>query len=213
MIMRAIAILLLIFLPAAARAVVVDRIAAIIDREVITVSELDQMIELRLIPRASGEEEFAYRRRILDAMIAQTLHFREVERFGAEDVPADSVESRIRQAGERFASQEEFDATVLRLEMTPEGVRTLAKRQLQVESYIEAHFSSLIFVSIDEIEKYYADTWLPQRLSRGLASVPLSEVREEIRSLLKAERLQREITGWTEQLRSRANIDFYTTSL
>jgi len=212
-IMRAKAILLLLFLPSTISAVVVDRIAAIIDREVITVSELEQTIALRIIPSAPKEDEDTYRRRVLDTMIAQTLHFREVERFGAEDVSADSVESRVREASGRFSSEAEFESTVARLELTPEAVRTLIKRQLQVESYIEERFSPLIFVSIEEIELYYRNTWQPQRVARKLANIPLAEAREEIRSLLKAERLQREINGWTEQLRSRANVDFYTTSL
>lgn len=199
--------------PLGAEGVVLDRIAAIVDREVITVSELDQMVLLGLLPRKSGESESEYRRRILDAMVAQTLHFREVERFGAEDVPADAIESRLRQVIERFDSEEEYRATLARLELSEETVRTLLKRQLQVEAYIEERFSPLIFISLEEIERYYRETWLPQRRERGLSAVPLSEAREEIRALLRLERLQREISGWTEQLRSRANVDIYTTTL
>ena len=206
------ALVLILFIAFPVSGVVVDRIAAIIDREVITVSELDQMIALRIAPRASGEDESDYRRRILDLMIAQTLHFREVERFGAEDIPVDSIESRLQETIGRFDSPEEFEATLARLELSRDAVRTLIKRQLQVEGYIEERFSPLIFVSLDEIERYYREQWLPQRVARGLARTPLSEAQEEIRTLLKSERLEREISGWTEQLRSRANVDIYTTS-
>jgi len=64
-------------------------------------------------------------------------------------------------------------------------------------------------VSLAQIEDYYTSVWAPQRRARGLDVPPLCEVREEIRRLLKAERLDEEIKKWTEQLRSRVNVDIY----
>jgi hypothetical protein len=202
-----------LFLALPGRSVVLDRIAAIVDREVITVTEIDQLQTLRIIPRGANEDEPTYRRRLLDAMIAQSLRFREVERFGAIDVSADSIEARLGEVIGRFASEDEFEEALLRAEVTRDEVRTIIKRQLQVEAYIEERFSPLIFVSLEEIDQYYRSTWVPQRTSRNLPVRPVAESQEEIRTLLKSERLEREITGWTEQLRSRANVDVYTTEV
>lgn len=196
-----------------AAAVVLDRIAAIVDREVITVSEIDQVQVLRLIPRLAGESESAYRRRLLDAMIAQSLRFREVGRFGAVDVSADAIEARLLEVIERFESEAAFENALLVAEMTRDEVRTMIKRQLQVESYIEERFSPLIFVSLEEIEQYYRSVWVPQRRLRNLPVRPLVESQDEIRTLLKSERLEREVSGWTDQLRSRSNVDIYTTEI
>lgn len=187
-----------------------DRIAAIVDREVITLSELSQVVALHFFARNAREDEDTYRRRLLDAMIAQALRFRDVERFGAQDVSRDAVESRLRQIVERFEDQASFDRALTNQELTTDELRALIKRQLQVEAYVEERFSPLIFVSLDEIEKYYRETWSQQRRARGLAVPPVSEAREEIRDLLRAERLETEIGKWTEQLRTRANVDFYT---
>ena len=68
----------------------------------------------------------------------------------------------------------------------------------------------MIFVSTDEIEAYYRVTWSQQRGQRGLPVPQLSEVQDEIRTLLKSTRLQQEVDKWTTQLRSRANVDVYT---
>lgn len=198
---------LLFALPAAAE--VIDRIAALVERQVITRSEVDQVVGLRIFARNADESEDAYRRRVLDAMIAQTLRYRDVERFGAEDVPADSIEARLREVKQRFPSETAFAAALREVQLTEDEVRTIIKRQLQVEAYIEERFSPLIFVSLDEIERYYSETWGPQRRERGLPLLPLGEVREEIRTLLKAERLQQEIDRWTAQLRATANVDVY----
>jgi hypothetical protein len=193
----------------AARGAVVDRIAAVVDRQVLTVSEVSQMVQLRFFPRPAGQSDDDYRRDILDSLIAQALRFRDVERFGAEDIPKDSIEARVQEMTRRFPSPADFGAAVVRAELTPDEVRALVKRQLQVEAYIQERFSPLIYIANDDIDTYYRGPWSAQRRERGLAIPPLAQVREEIRSLLKSTRLQEEIEKWTAQLRARANVDVY----
>jgi len=208
MISRRLSILLLVIaLPAPAG--VVDRVAAVVDRQVITVSEVNQMVELRFFPRNAGESEDDYRHRVLEALIAQALRFRDVERFGAEEIPKDSIEARVTEIAKRFPTPADLDAALARVELTPDELRTLIKRQLQVEEYVQERFAPLVFISNDEIDAYYRGTWSQQRRERGLAVPPLAEVREEIRALLRASRLQEEIEKWTTQLRERANVDIY----
>src|SRR5438445_5398868 len=78
-------------------AATIDRIAALVDRQVLTVSEISQMAQIRFFPRTAGQSEDDYRRMILDDLIAQSLRFRDVQRFGAEDVSKDSIEARLLQ--------------------------------------------------------------------------------------------------------------------
>ena len=199
---------LLMLVAVSASAVTIDRIAAVIDRQVLTVSEINQMVETRFFARTKGSDD-EYRRDILDRLIAQALRFRDVERFGAQDMPADSIEARVQEIRARFASEAEFTAALARAELTLDELRALAKRQLQVEAYIQERFAPLIFVSTEEIETYYAGPWTTQRRERGLPVAPLNDVREEIRTVLRASRLQEEIEKWTAQLRARANVDVY----
>ena len=189
-------------------ATTIDRIAAVVDRQVITVSEVSQMVELKVFPRtgASTDDE---RHDALEALIAQALRYRDVERFGAQDIPKDSIESRVQDIVKRFASPASFDAALQHAELTPEEFRAIVKRELQVEAYVQERFAPLVFVSNDEIQNYYNTTWSQQRRARGLAVPPLADVREEIRALLKSSRLQEEIDKWTTELRARANVDIY----
>ena len=190
-------------------AVTVDRVAAVIDRQVITVSEVSQMVETRFFPRAVRLSDDDYRRAVLDNLIAQALRYRDVERFGAQDISRDSIEARLKEIQARFASEAEFAATLARAELTPDELRVLIKRQLQVEAYIQERFAPLVFIPNEEIDAYYNGPWSRQRQERGLAIPPLNEVREEIRTLLRTDRLQKEIEQWTAQLRLRANVDVY----
>jgi peptidyl-prolyl cis-trans isomerase SurA len=191
------------------RAALVDRIAALVDQQVITLSEVSQLAEIRFFPHQAGQNEDDYRHSILESLIAQALRYRDVERFGAEDIPKDSIEARLLDIQKRFASPAEFTAAMQRAELTLDEVRALVKRQLQVEAYIQERFAPMIFISNDEIATYYRGAWSQQRRQRGLTIPPLTEVSEEIRTLLKSTRLQEEIEKWTTQLRARANVDVY----
>ena len=206
--MRRLFIVLLLAFPASA--VTVDRIAAVVDRQVLTVSEITQMVEIRFFPRLAKSDD-EYRREVLDALIAQALRYRDVERFGAEDIPRDTIEARIEDIKRRFPSEAEFNAALARAELTVDELQALAKRQLQVEAYIQERFAPLVFVSAEDIEEYYRGPWSKQRRERSLPIPPLDEVREEIRDAVRAERLQGEIEKWTAQLRERANVDVYAS--
>jgi hypothetical protein len=195
--------------PAAARGEIIDRVAAVVEGQVITLSEVNQIVEVRLIARRDGESEPDYRRRVLDALVAHILRYRNVERFGAPDVSANAIESRLREIVARFPSEEDFAATLVRIEMSLDEVRNLIKRQLQVAAHVDERLATSIFVSLAEIEEYYRNIWAPQRRSRGLPVPPLGEVREEIRTLIRASQLDDEIENWTAQLRSSANVDIY----
>jgi peptidyl-prolyl cis-trans isomerase SurA len=201
--------LLALFLALPAHAVTIDRIAAVIDQQVLTVSEINQMAVVRFFPRAAGRSDDEYRRDILDALIAQGLRNRDVERFGAQDIPKDSIESRLIEIQRRFASPAEFASALARAELTLDELRALIKRQLQVEAYIQERFAPMIFVANDDIAAYYNGTWRQERIAHGLTIPPLNDVREEIRTLIRSRQLDKEVETWTTQLRARANVDIY----
>ena len=206
--MRTLLMILVALVALPATAVTIDRIAAVVDRQVLTVSEIGQMVEIRFFPRTAESEE-EHRREVLDALIAQMLRHRDVVRFGAQDIPRDTIEARLLEIQRRFASEEAFLEAVARAELTLDEVRALVKRQLQVEAYIQERFAPLVFVSAEDIEQYYRGPWTRQRRERGLPVPPLAAVRDEVRLAVRASRLGEEIERWTAQLRARANVDVY----
>ena len=167
------------------------------------------MAEVRFVPRVAGRSDDDYHHDILEALIAQALRYRDVERFGAQDIPKDSIEARLVEIRNRFLPPASLDAALVRAELTLDDLRALIKRQLQVEAYIQERFAPLIFVANDDIAAYYNGPWRQQRVARGLAIPPLNDVREEIRTLIRSRQLEQQIETWTTQLRARANVDVY----
>jgi peptidyl-prolyl cis-trans isomerase SurA len=204
-------LILLVVIPLAlpAEGEIIDRIAAIVEDEAVTTSEISQFRILRIYQQRPDESDEAYDRRILDSMIAQMLRYRDVVRFGGAEVSAAEIESRIQRIVVRFPSEEAFRAALETAEVPMDRLQAIVSRQIQVEAYIEEKFSPTIFVSLEEIERYYRDVWVEERLARDLPLLSLSVVREEIRARLKGEQLEGEISRWTQELRERANVDIY----
>jgi hypothetical protein len=186
-----------------------DRILAVVDEDPILVSDLDRVIGLGLAKPLAEEEDTTFRRRVLDDLIDQRLRFREVERFGFEVLPLDLMEEQARAIAGRFASPEAFRDKLRELGLTREGLHQLLARQLLVLTYVEERLGPRIFVSLEDIQRYYRETLGPRLRREGATVPPLEEVREQIRVVLKEQRLNDEIERWTTDLHSAANIQMF----
>ena len=191
--------------PAAGLALV-DRVVAVIDEDPILASDVDRIVALRLVERAPGEGDGAYRRRVLGQMIEDRLRFHEIDRFGFQQVPVDEIERQVEQIRRRFADPAELDRQLAALGMTVESLRQLVTRQLLVLNYVEERLGPRVFVSPEHIQEYYDQVLAPEAARHGQAAPPLDEVREQIRAVLREQRLNQEIERWTEELRREADI-------
>jgi len=192
-----------------ATAEIIDRIAAVVEGQVITTGDVERLIRANLMPRREEESDADYRRRVLNTAIDFLLERRDAERFGLKDVHPADVDARIDRLARADGSREQMFARLTAAGMDETNLRQIIRQRLQIEAYIEERFAPLIFISLDEIERYYRETWSKQRQDEGQPVPPLAEVREQLRELLRAEGLEQEVHRWTERLRSRANVDVY----
>lgn len=202
-------ILVVGFAAAGARAEIIDRIAAVVEGQVLTASTVEQLASTNLVPRLEGETPEAYRRRVLSLAIDFILQRRDAERFGLRDVRPEDIDARVDRLALAGESREAMMARFHEAGMTEEDLRTIIRQRLQIEAYIEERFAPLIFVPLEEIESYYGGAWSQRRREQGEPIPPLADVREELREALRAERLAAEVRRWSEQLRNRANVDIY----
>ena len=93
----------------------------------------------------------------------------------------------------------------------PRHVNRNGPTEIEEESalltYVEERLGSRVFVSLDDIRQYYTATFEPAMKARGRTAPPLPEVREQIRAVLREQRLNEEIDRWTDELRIEADID------
>lgn len=186
-----------------------DRIAAVVDEDPILASDIDRSIVLGLVSREEGEGEESYRRRVLEALIDQRVRFHEVTRFGIEQVPVHEIEKQVEMIRSRFASDEQFSRQLEAVGLDLATLRQLVARQLRVWIYFEEFLGPRIFVSLEDVRAYYDETLVPELEARGRTAPPIEKVREEIRAVLKEQRLNAAIAARTDELRRQADIVNY----
>jgi len=186
-----------------------DRILAVVDEDPILNSDLDRVIALGLKQRNPNEDEVAFRRRVLNDLIAERLRFHEIDRFGFEQVPVDQIDSHVAEIRAHFKDDATFQKTLKEHAMTAKDLRQLVARQLMVLAYVDEQLGPRVFVSLDDINTYYRTVLTPEMQKRRQAVPPVDEVRDQIRTVLREQRLNDAITKWTEELRRKADIQVY----
>lgn len=186
-----------------------DRVMAVVDEDPVLASEVERAVALGLARRNPGEDDVRFRRRILDDLVEQRLRFHEIDRYGFEQVPVDLIEKNVADIRARFPSDEAFRKTLRDLGLTQQALRQLVARQLMVLTHVEEQLGPRVFVSLDDITQYYRTTFTREMQRQKAPVPPLDDVREQIRTVLKEQRLNQELDSWTEELRRKADIHVY----
>jgi parvulin-like peptidyl-prolyl isomerase len=187
----------------------VDRIVAVVDEDPILESDLDRAIGLGLVEAGAEESEESFRRRVLNQVIEEKLRFHEIDRFGFSEISLSDVDRAYGEIKSRFRDEDAFAESLDALGITSDELRQLVARQLMVLTYVDERLGARVFVSVEDIQRYYEETLLPELRARGERIPDLDSVREQIRAVLKEQRLNEEITAWTEELRREADIEDY----
>lgn len=190
----------------------VDRVVAVVDEDPILDSDIERLVGLGVVTALPGETRAAERRRALDLAIEQKLRLHEVDRFGFAETPLEELDRKVEEIRSRFASEGEFRAELDRLGLDETSLRQLVARQLSVLAYVEERLGPRVFVSVDDIGRYYQEELLPElrRQGAGTSEIPtLESVRESIRAVLRERRLNEEIDRWTADLRAKADVVDY----
>jgi hypothetical protein len=95
-------------------------------------------------------------------------------------------------------------------DLTTEELGAYGEEVLLYRKIIDQRFSLTATVSLDEIETYYNQTYLPQQKERGEEAAPMMQILEEIETAVKAEKSQSLIEDWIQNMRMQAEIQLFT---
>ncbi len=143
-------------LPSVMAQEVVDRVVAVVNEDVITLSELTEMA-LSLNPTST---QTLNERELLDKMIEQKLFEQEAEKRGITVSEAE-LDASIEGVRQRYNLNDEQMADVLKKQgLTPEGFREQWRVQTLGNKLLESQLKNKIVVTDDEIRRYYERNYL-----------------------------------------------------
>ena len=186
--------LLLILFPATSPAIVADRILAVVDREVIALSDIQKYREVFLKKRDADDS--AAREEIID----QTLLLAEARKLEILPPPDDEIARVYKKLRMRFGRPETFELLKTRLALTDDEIKERIKQQLLIDKLIEQRIHFFVFVTPAEIEAYY------QEHPGEFKNQTQEAARKAIQEIRTAEKAQLKLKGYLDRLRAKANI-------
>lgn len=196
----------------AARAVVLDRIAAVVGDDVVLESEIRKLTGIGAIPRGAGESEADYRERVLSARVVDVLREQQLRKTGGIEPRREEVEARVAALEARVEKErgEPLDAILARAGATREELAAFVKRGMALESFVKERLSPGIRTTDAELRAYYDGPFREEARTKGLAALPpYEDVAEQIREVVREKKLNAEIERWTEELRAGTRVLIY----
>lgn len=181
----------------------VDRIVAIVDRDVITLSEAEQVQALGALQQGDRAEL----RDVVERQIEATLIAREVERYPDAPIEPVRVDEAIQGLRESFPADSVFNEEMSRHGLDADALRARIREQLAVNRYLERRFRALVYVTDEEVQRYYREELAPSLPPDGLP--PVEEVAEPIRRILEEREFNERVERWIAELKDRARIRRY----
>lgn len=194
--------------PAVAQGRIVDRVAAIVNDEIVTLSDIQWAIAVRGAELAADQKEREKQyEEALEEIIAEKLIQQEVSRTSITMVSDEEVERQHLEFDKKFGSHEEHEAFLKRVGMDDAEMRRIVRRQIStLQDFIDSRFKPFIIVLPDELQKYYEEVWVPKFRAEGIAPPPLSEVEEKVRANLIEDKIDEELEKWKRNAQKKANV-------
>ena len=202
--------------------VVLDRVVAVVNRQAILSSDIDEEIRLSVLDPARSGESVSTRQQALDRLISRTLIQQQIRHDDMDTAEPTQGEVNTRIAEIRrvlpecvhrnCASDEGWRTFLAANELTQEKVSAYFKNRLEILSFIEQRFRSGIHIPPQDVENYYRITLLPQ-YKTGEAAPSFDKVAPRIEEILLQQQVTAMFDDWLKNLHSQGDVEILDPSL
>lgn len=185
------------------RAEIVDRIAAIVDLEAVTASEVETelrlaaMLNREVLDLATESSDDALQRLIDRKLILQDLA---VTPFLLVQ-PAETERQLGLLREETYRGGRDFKAALAHYGLTEADCKSFIEETIAFERYVAFRFKTGLDAEPEEVESYYRDEYLPLLRERGEPEEPLESVSRAITQILLERRASRLLEERLQELR------------
>jgi len=185
---------------------IIDRIVAVVNDKVITLTDLRIVKEFGLYDKEVGESDQNLDRLILEKMIDQKL----VVQIAGEQVSAgkEELDSFLKKLAEEMGS-EKLHRRLEEFGMDWDALKGYVEERVEYQKIILQRFGQRNIVSLKDMEDYYQRVYVPSQQKKGLEPRPMMDILAEIESSIKQDKIKAQVEAWIKSLRKRADIQLH----
>jgi peptidyl-prolyl cis-trans isomerase SurA len=182
-----------------ASAELVDRVAAAVNNDVITLSELRQVLTFNaaLGGKADGRRVEA---ETLQGIINRRLLLQEAYRLKVAEVSEQDIAAEVGRLRQRLGTEASYREFLARTDLTEAQLMKLLGERLLVERFVEKKISLFARVNREDVQAYFNEHPGEFKGKR------LAEVQKQIMAVLSEQKEGQQLDQYVEELRSRAFI-------
>lgn len=185
--------------------VLVDRIVAQVNEEIITLHDVERAVALFPVQRLESESEDEFYSRILDDMVTcKVISLEYGDEFTLNEEDVEAVQRQILQ---KAGSLEALQATLGRFAMNWDDFKRFIREKVLYEKVLREKFPMELIIPFDEIEAYYQSVYLPSHLQIGLEPQSLVEMAPQIETFLRRRRTEQQLSDWLADIRSAYRVE------
>jgi len=185
--------------------ILVDKIAAIVNDEIITIHDIERAIVFYPPLRQKNETEETYYFRVLSNLInfkVISQEFSDEFNLGEEDI--EPVQTPIlKKAG----SMEKLLAVLNGFTMTWSDFQDFIREKVLYEKVLREKFQMEITIPFSTIENFYNNDYVLSQQRLGLAPQTLVEMAPVIEKYLRQLRTEEQLSAWLNDLRANYKIE------
>jgi len=200
----------LLFCCLPAGAVIIDRIAVIVDKHVIKASDIERDLRsTQFLNRDPLDLSAQAKRKSAERLIDQSVIREEMEQGAYSQASAADLEGMWKRLlAERFGgSTTRLRAELAKYGLTQEQLRTQLQWQLDVLKFIDQRFRPGVLVTDDEVKSYY-DQHTAELKQQFPQVTTYAGMEPKILASLEGERLNQNFDQWIAEARKRARIEY-----
>ena len=182
----------------------VDCVLALVNGQVITLSDIKILDAFGFFPQEEARPQADRLRAVLERFIGQKI-VNDMAK-GQSLVPEDKVEAAIRDLESRLSGPQ-FARNLEALGLVRDDLKPYVEDMLLFEEVINSRFGRSVAVTLNEIESYYDRTYLPARKKSGAQPAPLLQALNEIESLLRKDKIAAQADSWVANLRRQGSVE------
>ena len=180
---------------------VIDRVVAVVDGHLITMSDVRTITALGLLdPSSPSSPVEPGREPIVEHLIDRVLVLQEVERYAPAPPDGKAIDARIAAIAQTNGSPAELEARLHEFGVSDAWLRQWATDSLRIRAYVDQRFGSVVQATEEELEAYFRE----HQSEFARKDINDASVQSTARTAIVAERRRAVLVEWMTGLRRRA---------